>query len=243
MLDNTILYYTMGRNHRQSYGETDTSRLLSTIDESNAIFKKYEDSIVAYFNNNSGEYQEGMWGTTDWTTWGNMGCVQFMLSPNVGGQGMSRCQFTLDRIRSWMSMNAQVAAKLKTETIGAGDVVILTMDDKQAYLVTVIDGARCSICDQVQPVDGLPEHQKTVDCYIKGEVARAKIAGFEPLKFTRTDDVLKAKGVTRIMVPIYAQAYVQPWVNQAIDSFGQNDGYAGMTITEFIDKMAPDTEK
>ena len=61
--------------------------------------------------------------------------------------------------------------------------------------------------------------------------------------FTADDEdtingILLAKNILHQYVPYGYELWVKRWVAAAVDTYLQNGGFAGMTLTEYLDKMA-----
>lgn len=105
-------------------------------------------------------------------------------------------------------------------------------------VANVVDGVKCA-CGSAIERNMLSIHTRTWDCAIASTTNAAKDAGFTRIEDPKTAyAVIKALNVETRLVPERLSVYVPTWVTAAIDSYHKSDGFGGMTLTEYIDKMA-----
>lgn len=99
----------------------------------------------------------------------------------------------------------------------------------------------CPQCNEYVLFKNLANHMKDEVCKRDVDRSTATKSGYVPL--TADDDKMLAelvatKTILHRYIPYGYDIWVKRWVVAAIDSYNQNDGFAGMSLTDYLDKLA-----
>lgn len=105
------------------------------------------------------------------------------------------------------------------------------------------ESVRCSECGAIIAPEKLTQHQKTNKCRDQAELKRLKDLGHNYTDDHRLKQGIQEGVVPGKMVPSGYHYYIPKWVKDAIALYDKDQGYAAMDLTEFIEKMRPESEK
>lgn len=126
-------------------------------------------------------------------------------------------------------------------------VTIKPRDPKDSHHLLIAlareENVRCDRCQAILNVQNLADHQLTEKCRDRVELKKLQASGF-----VYTSNAAIKKGIRQgiipgRMIPCDYDYYIPKWVHDAIALYNKDQGYAGMKICDFIQKMRPDSEK
>jgi hypothetical protein len=149
-------------------------------------------------------------------------------------------QDVLARLNSCRNSNIALLSKCD---IKLGDKFVI-LDAPQTtvnyFECTVVDGVVCDKCKQVTLKNKLIEHQASFQCNLEANERQATDLGYEPYYGNGCMDIRAAVDLHSVLVPASYTVYVAPWVKDAITQYHHNEGFAGMSLSEFLNKVAGD---
>lgn len=162
-------------------------------------------------------------------------------------RGPNEDKYRDETIRECSEMVATNNAAINLLSTGAPIKDVLTyaaeIDERYHGLVvcrmTIDTPPVCAMCDQAIIYTTVDEHNKSPDCYSYKCINQEIAAGWVELdEQAEIDAVFKATKVQHRFIPIAHGTFVQSWVKQAISTYNNRGGFSGMTLEEFLDKMA-----
>lgn len=110
--------------------------------------------------------------------------------------------------------------------------------------VVVDDPPICSICSDVVVYDDLSDHQLGSACLTQKTNNAMESMGWVAIEQEQECDIAKATNVPYQMVAASFDMWAPSWVTSAIAAWTRHKGgFAGMTLTEYLDKMAANQVK
>jgi hypothetical protein len=107
-------------------------------------------------------------------------------------------------------------------------------------ICTVVDGVTCEKCGQVIQRTDLENHQVTIPCFLAYSRSQLENSNSKPI--ANEADVIEVRKVTSIpstLLPTACTLYVPTWVHAAIVQY-KKEGYAGMSLSEFLTRLSTD---
>jgi hypothetical protein len=106
--------------------------------------------------------------------------------------------------------------------------------------ITIIEGVTCPYCKQHVCKNDMDRHLLNPQCYLDTETLKVKEMGYEQIFDINEMIAVRQSVIAEYkMVPMYINFYAPPWVAQALKIYRESDGYAGMTLTDFLATMKP----
>jgi hypothetical protein len=110
--------------------------------------------------------------------------------------------------------------------------------------ITIVEGVMCPYCKQHVCKSDMDQHLLSPQCYLDTETLKVKEMGYEQVFDINEMIAVRQSVVAEYkMVPTYITFYVPPWVGQALKIYRESNGFADMTLTEFLATMKPGNEK
>jgi hypothetical protein len=110
------------------------------------------------------------------------------------------------------------------------------------YYIRMVDAVRCQVCGTIVRRSELTRHQLHPECNIRHDTQNAEQAGLIKMPDLHTALAVREAGVKNQVVATRYDIYAPAWVLEAIKTYQSNQGYADMSLAEFLRKMDPDRE-
>lgn len=147
-----------------------------------------------------------------------------------------------EKLKCLIKINESFLGQISAGAINHGEyfAIVTTMGNEVVVKkCVVIAGTRCQKCAQPVPVDEIESHQRTWDCGIAEGQWLAERKGMR--KVTNPDEALAIRAAMKIdtlLIPSRFDVMAPEWVHQAISTYHTNGGFADMSLTEFLEKLA-----
>lgn len=150
---------------------------------------------------------------------------------------------TIMQIKQMMDVNAGLIALLESEGTIKDYIAFRCAeeDDKTTFSISklmVDDPPVCNICSDVVVYDDLADHQVGSSCLSQTTRNQAEANGLVLIEAEFEADLTKTTSVPYQMVPSSYDMWVPRWVESAITAYNKNKGFAGLTLTEYLDKLS-----
>jgi Zn finger protein HypA/HybF involved in hydrogenase expression len=106
-------------------------------------------------------------------------------------------------------------------------------------LSTVADGCECNKCGGIVTKDFIDKHQASWGCAVASNKRTAEAMDYERISnLELAKAVRRALTVPSMLVSEMYAVYAPKWVLSAAETYYKDGGYAGMTLEEFLTKVA-----
>jgi hypothetical protein len=110
-----------------------------------------------------------------------------------------------------------------------------TQPRKLIIKVSLADGTTCMYCNAVVESRHIVSHQLSVKCFIKQPVSDEYVRIGNSISLS----ILGEIGIIPyVFMPASYEVHVPGWVDKAVETFNKNDGYAGMSLVEYLKRIA-----
>lgn len=108
----------------------------------------------------------------------------------------------------------------------------------KVYTAKLRTGIVCSECDSIVTKSSYQTHVASFNC-LKDHLSREVYnRGWTPIETSQDVQAVRRSRVQYDIIPANFNVWAPKWVGDAIEAYHKNkDGYAGMTLTEYLDKV------
>lgn len=163
------------------------------------------------------------------------------------GKGPNEQQYRDDTIKECVEMvsanNAVITLAKDFNVIKSMRAWAAEVDDRYSGITIsklLVDSPPvCSICDQTVIYETMTDHVRSPECHGEAMYNQEIQNGWTQL--TEDDEIKVVFEATKIkskLAPTSYGLFVPSWVKTAIETFNDSNGFGGMTLAEFLDKMA-----
>lgn len=107
------------------------------------------------------------------------------------------------------------------------------------YVLYVNSRVKCDLCEKEITVGGLKSHRGKMVCKITADQNRMAKLKLERVLDVKVVNAVSTGELDGDFIPTGYDCYIPKWMNDAIATYNKN-GYAGMTLVEFLKMMSPD---
>lgn len=104
----------------------------------------------------------------------------------------------------------------------------------------ILDGQVCQYCGAVYPSNKMARHQLSQICKIDSANRDLREQQWQPVEDGPEIRAIREAGIAMELRPNGFTMWAPPWVKDAMEQFKRNNGFAGMSLTEYLNKMKPE---
>ena len=104
---------------------------------------------------------------------------------------------------------------------------------------TITDIVKCNICGTTIKIENLKKHQARIICKDRGQENQLMASGMVSAP-EKVYNLVVAGKFPGELVPVEYRVYVPRWVIDAFNVYTKNNGFAGMKLEDYLNKMAKD---
>jgi hypothetical protein len=244
------IYYSKNDRHEILCDVTTISDVTEAIVDSNEKLVSIKAKLSNALNNFTSVRGCGMLSRDvpvclDTATWDNSDELRLVNLSGLKVNDVTHAKWLLDKVNAFSHINEDFLNSLDNGLPPVDSFFILFSDRTTYYAqmcfrkYTIVDGINCNKCSAPVLIQDLEVHQRTWDCGI--EEGKALAAAHNMKHISDPNIALSVRcaiGVDSLLIPTRFDVMAPTWVHEAIGMYNANDHFAGMTLSEFLVKLA-----
>jgi hypothetical protein len=153
-------------------------------------------------------------------------------------------QFTEEILNYLLARQLKALVKVEEENqlhnLVFVDSVNTSRPNEHIAVARTFKATNCNSCGEIIPASSFNSHVGSLKCMLATHERDLREKGWKPVSSSHHLAAIKKAGVNYEVRATGFTMWAPAWVHESIEKFEQGDGYAGMSLAEFLSKMNPE---
>lgn len=115
--------------------------------------------------------------------------------------------------------------------------IVNDINNSHISISTVYKGQKCESCGEIIPANKIDAHKASLRCAYGTAIRDVHDNGWLEVQDPIVISALKKANIEKALRPTGFSFWIPPWAHEAIEMYRQNNGFAGLTLDEYLGKF------